>query len=540
MAGLPPDPLVSYETGSAVAFIGARTWVLAAVDPHSPLVAVCWELVREGTVDEVVAEILREGLRAVPTFVALGRVGERLRCMVAGAATASFAPRDGGTEQVVAGTTVCAWNEYDVDLTSSVRLAASPVVGADDPVEAALRLPVAGGVVLGGALTIRLDPRALEAAAPEAPALAIPILVKPARIEPQPEPQPEPEPEPELEREPVSEPVSVSVPTGSIAPGPVAGGGFDHLFGLTGAPPEPGAVPPPEPTSEPEPTAELEPAAELDRIAEPEATPKPSVDTMHPLPSEGTGIIDSLPWSLPGQPDSSGVSSASVVSEVSVELPVRAASPAPVAVRAMPMGGGASSLESSLEPPAQLGLPGPAGPPGPRAPVEETTNRAALAAARHAAQGGPTVPAVRCAEGHLSEAWAGNCRVCGSPIPPQQPVQVRRPALGVLALSTGDTVTLDRDIVMGRAPAPPQGDPQDMPHVVQMVSRDNDISRSHVRIHLDGWVVLAVDLGSTNGTYVTLPGQQPVRLRPNDPLAIVPGTVVSLADDVGFRYEVPR
>ena len=56
-----------------------------------------------------------------------------------------------------------------------------------------------------------------------------------------------------------------------------------------------------------------------------------------------------------------------------------------------------------------------------------------------------------------------------------------------------------------------------------MPSPNNDISRSHVRFGIDGWLVQVTDLGSTNGTLVTVPGQQPVRLRPHDPFTILAG-----------------
>jgi pSer/pThr/pTyr-binding forkhead associated (FHA) protein len=105
-------------------------------------------------------------------------------------------------------------------------------------------------------------------------------------------------------------------------------------------------------------------------------------------------------------------------------------------------------------------------------------------------------------------------------------------------LSSGDRVPLDRDIVLGRAPSVTDSQPSLRPHVVQLAGAGDDISRTHLRITLEGWHVQAVDLGSTNGTIVTLPGQQPVRLRPHDPFTIVPGTLVSLADEVTLRYEV--
>jgi hypothetical protein len=76
------------------------------------------------------------------------------------------------------------------------------------------------------------------------------------------------------------------------------------------------------------------------------------------------------------------------------------------------------------------------------------------------------------------------------------------------------------------------------PHVVKLPSADGDISRTHLRVTLDGWHVLVTDLNSTNGTLVTLPGRESQQLRPGEPVPIQPGTVVTLADGIDFRYEV--
>ena len=88
--------------------------------------------------------------------------------------------------------------------------------------------------------------------------------------------------------------------------------------------------------------------------------------------------------------------------------------------------------------------------------------------------------------------------------------------LGVLRLSLGDVITLDRGVLMGRNPrtdfAGPDG--EERPHVVKLPSADGDISRTHLRVTLDGWHVLVTDLNSTNGTLVTLPGRDPQQLGP--------------------------
>jgi hypothetical protein len=100
-------------------------------------------------------------------------------------------------------------------------------------------------------------------------------------------------------------------------------------------------------------------------------------------------------------------------------------------------------------------------------------------------------------------------------------------------------VPLDRGILLGRAPKVNADlPPSSRPHLVRLASQDNDISRNHAEVILEGWHVLVRDLGSTNGTTVTLPGQEPVRLRPTEDFGIEPGAVVTLADEVSLTYEV--
>jgi FHA domain-containing protein len=152
--------------------------------------------------------------------------------------------------------------------------------------------------------------------------------------------------------------------------------------------------------------------------------------------------------------------------------------------------------------------------------------------------GSNMVQAVRCQHGHLSPPIAVSCRVCGFPLMGQAPVIVPRPTLGVLRLSTGDVVPLDRTVIMGRNPRVDESSEGERPHVVRLPSPGHDISRTHVEIRLDGWHVLLTDLNSVNGTVVTPPWQEPQRVRPNEAVPIEPGTVVSMADEVTFRYEV--
>jgi hypothetical protein len=148
---------------------------------------------------------------------------------------------------------------------------------------------------------------------------------------------------------------------------------------------------------------------------------------------------------------------------------------------------------------------------------------------------GPLVMAVRCTGGHLNPPAALRCRVCGADIPTQPAESARRPVLGVLRLSTGKALPLDRGAVLGRDPGQP---PHGGPHHIRVASPEGLISRRHVEVVLDGWQVEVVDLGSTNGSVVTPPDGQPERLQFGSRRVIEAGYTVHLETATWFRYEV--
>jgi hypothetical protein len=58
----------------------------------------------------------------------------------------------------------------------------------------------------------------------------------------------------------------------------------------------------------------------------------------------------------------------------------------------------------------------------------------------------------------------------------------------------------------------------------------------HLRVELDGWHVLALDLGSRGGTIVTAPGRDPERIRPGEPHVLEHGTTLALAETYRVTY----
>lgn len=145
-----------------------------------------------------------------------------------------------------------------------------------------------------------------------------------------------------------------------------------------------------------------------------------------------------------------------------------------------------------------------------------------------------TVLAVRCGVGHLTDPLMTVCRSCGEPVAPQQPARVLRPPLGVLRLPEGEPVLLDRPVVLGRRPAP--SGPGDWPHLVRLPHESTYLSRLHVRIDLDGWHVLAQDLGSRGGTTLFAPGRDPEKIRGHEPHLLESGTTLDLAGAYQVTY----
>lgn len=154
-----------------------------------------------------------------------------------------------------------------------------------------------------------------------------------------------------------------------------------------------------------------------------------------------------------------------------------------------------------------------------------------------AAASGETVPAVWCPAGHLTDPTIPLCRVCRAQVAPQHPQRVPRPALGGLRLPSGEVVPLDRGVVLGRRPQPLPSS-GDWPHLVTLPAEHTFVSRMHLHLSLEGWQVVARDLGSRGGTTVRPPGRVPERMVAEQPYVLEPGTALDLADTYEVRFEV--
>ena len=462
--------------------------------------------------ETLIAGLMQFGFAYMPDFALLVCGGDgRRHLLCRGSGSAAVTGGDGGLQRV-SGAGLATWLDYPMPA------GATCVAIGEQATESSLLLPAAAGIFLASTVIVNLTAPALQSRpvpviAPAEPAslaaVPPPGWPPPAALAPAAEPAPEPAPGPAP---------GPSWPAGGEADGP----GYDFLFEATqgrsvedaairpdssgdslfsfpgGASSFPGSSPDKGPSPEWHAPAAEGPVAE--RPAPEGTVPERTVPEI-PAPLRGTGptgMIESVPWASARPP----VPPPPAHLDPSSTLPPRALM---------------STI--TIPPPLPPGASEP--PPGPVIPENtETIRRGSLSPPVRAPaltdRIGPTVQALVCLAGHVSPPNSVTCRVCSEPLPPQEPVLAPRPALGILRLSTGDVITLDRSVVMGRNPRSElEGD--ERPHVVKLPGGDGEISRTHLVVTLDGWHVLLTDLQSTNGTMVGLPGHRPERLRPRSP-----------------------
>jgi hypothetical protein len=482
----------SYVPGSWAALVSTGSAMLLDVPQGSPLVGQLWAVISSGDSDDLVLQELIVGLVSVPSFgVVLEREGA-VHVLVRGAAVVAVHLPEGVVE--VSGADLLTWSEqrfFDASPTYSIQAAAG---GNELPV-----FPAGLGVVLASRLN-------------RGPALAVPPAPAPVTRTPPTDVQ---RPAPPTERPPAAnaserpDDTIQFVDSGSesatpdkqpVAEAPIVQpevearrSRYAQMLRSSDAVPEGSAEPVVAATPEPEPP--------VYRYAEPEPLPVVVVPRVTETPIRASGLIDSVPWEFN-------------------------ATPATTPPQPQPQARTTSPSYPAEDDEDDIGV-------TTRSQNAQQLFEQSLAAAT----AGPLVHAVRCPRGHLNSPQSAICRECGVPLAEQDPVRVPRPVLGVLRLSSGDTVSLDRDVILGRSPQPTTQEGGSRPHLVRLTGA-NDVSRNHVSVELDGFLVLVRDLDSTNGTLVEIPGEEPQRLRVGDAVPVPPGTLITLADAVWFRYEL--
>ncbi|WP_438354536.1 FHA domain-containing protein [Microbacterium sp. CJ88] len=482
---------VRYAPGSWRVVVTPRGLVVLEEGVAPELLARIWEQVAAGrgfaAVLEALAGAFGTSLAGIPPFAVALAEDDAVRLAVRGAFTIAVETAGGAEE--VSGAGVTTWTERVVPgaLRVSVR---RPGAGA-------ALLPVRDGVIAAEAL--EWEPT------DAAPAVSSPGALERAGAVPS---RPDPEPEPSTE---ASAPWSSREERSEDGP---------HLDASEAAPsdPPPAARGPWSSLSSavPDPSSVLEPA--------PSSDPTPAPD---PAPASPGGLIGSVP----------------TLASADTWLPPEStiAPPAEPAGSVDPLDAttgydhlfGATVVRSVEEAAVRIEEGGDDAPTG-----SETGDAGSATDGPGHAEGdvlgdhdGATISAAQARA--LRENLASGLTDSGPP--PLAPP--RAPAPGRIRLSTGQEFALDRTVVIGRRPRSTRVSGTDLPHLVAVDSPEQDISRSHLELRVEGDAILATDLHTTNGTTLRRPGSEPVRLHPGEQTVVVAGDLLDLGDGIEVTIE---
>lgn len=130
----------------------------------------------------------------------------------------------------------------------------------------------------------------------------------------------------------------------------------------------------------------------------------------------------------------------------------------------------------------------------------------------------------------------------GIPGQPQAPAVTSRP-VARLVVSNGETIDVDRAVLVGRAPEARRFTSTEQPRLVTVPSPQQEISSTHLEVRpgsgADHGLAVVTDLGSTNGTVLVQPGLGPEELQPGIAVQLIPGAVIDLGDGVTIQVTKP-
>lgn len=121
--------------------------------------------------------------------------------------------------------------------------------------------------------------------------------------------------------------------------------------------------------------------------------------------------------------------------------------------------------------------------------------------------------------------------------PAAEPAEPPAPAGYRLILPDGRSEPLAGAVIVGRAPSPSAFRTLRGARPLTLTGVEEDISRSHVAVAVEGDTVVVTDLHSRNGTLIVLPGKSPQKLRAGEPTTVVTGTVVDLGSGATLTVE---
>ena len=451
-----------------------------------------------GVLEALTAEF-GTNLKAIPPFAVAVASGAELRVAVRGAFRIEVSEPGASEPVIVAGDEVTTWNER-------VVARADGFVVSSDGADASDWLAIRSGIVLCRAVSFRMDGQA-GAAAPVVAVEAAPVVAA-APVEPV---VPVPG-EQVLPAEPV-------VPTETI-------------------------IPQAAPVEAPEP--DIEAASDAHDVDETDDADD-TVDDVEPVEAEDFGpTVTELPDDaydhLWGATVVKSVEQAAVRLDDDESSDEESPSAAPVTPTA-------AAPASPAEPPAVASFTPPESPkpssrewtaPPPTGLIDRVPGFAGVGAAATDwnEQSTPAAPAAPAP----SESDHDGLTVTVSELEAMRRLETADEAAttggpGRIVLATGEVISLDRPVIVGRRPRAQRVQGDVLPHLVTVPSPEQDVSRSHLEVRVEGRHVLVVDLDTTNGSVLHRAGTPPLRLSPGEAVLVLNGDIVDIGDGVTLLFE---
>jgi hypothetical protein len=143
------------------------------------------------------------------------------------------------------------------------------------------------------------------------------------------------------------------------------------------------------------------------------------------------------------------------------------------------------------------------------------------------------VEAAFCPDRHPNAPQSSICRICGAPVS-SITSRIPQPVIGRLVLSTGGAHDLIGTIILGRNPHGDRFQGGSAPRLVSLPF--THISGTHLELRVEAWEVLALDLKSTNGTYLRR-GHDPLVRLPESPTTLRRGDILEFGDGLRMAFE---
>ncbi len=125
---------------------------------------------------------------------------------------------------------------------------------------------------------------------------------------------------------------------------------------------------------------------------------------------------------------------------------------------------------------------------------------------------------------------------------PPAPSVTARP-VARLVLSSGETVDVDRAVLVGRAPEARRFASHEQPRMITVPSPHQEISSTHLEVRpgagADHGSAVVTDMGSTNGTVLVQPGLLTRGPPARDRGELIPGAIIDLGDGVTIQVTNP-